>query len=120
MDKESAAKFSQVLRHAQGTLLKVASERDQLQARCDAYEQRDEAAKVASAMHSKGLHTDKSLSQLTAEMMKAANSDRLATIEAAVEMVAPDMGVKLASLGDEHRGGDGTSDLEQYIWGGVN
>lgn len=107
------------------TLRKVAEERNTLMTentglklKLAAYEQRTQAEKVAAQMHQKGINTDVEFPSLVANLEKAAREGKLATISEAVEMVAPDMSFKTASINDTPTGA-GEHDLERYLLGSI-
>ncbi len=111
-----------VLKEVPATLNKLAAERDFYKDKAAAYERRDEAVKVAQAMHEKGINTDVEFSDLVGRLEKQAEAGKLDEISRAVEMVGPDMGQKIASLsepGSPGSGGGSVSDLERYVLGGV-
>ncbi len=119
-------KASRVLTDTATILRKTASERDVLQAERDelavkvaAYERRTGAEKVAAQMHSKGINTDIEFQTLVASLEKSAAEGKLPTIEAAVEMVAPDMSFKTASIHDAPAAGQGGHDFERYLFGNI-
>ena len=119
-------KVAQVLSDAATALRKVAGERDIIQAKntelnikVAAYERRVQAEKVAAQMHQKGLNTDVDFQSLVSDLEKKAAEGKLATIEEAVDMVGPDMGMKTASLNDHSLTGAGESDFERYLFGAI-
>lgn len=119
-EKLSSAKVAEVLADAAVTLRKVAAERDQYKKLAESLTQRDKVEKLAAQMHQKGIDLDTPVEALADRLEKAAEQGKLDTIEAAVDMVAPDMGTKLATLtNDENRNPLGGSPLEQYLVGDV-
>lgn len=118
MEKISHEKMAQVLAEVGPVLRKVAAERDELKEKIASYERRDRAMKVASEMHQKGLNTDQSLDKLAASLADADKQGKLATIEAAVEMVGPDMSTKIATI-NEQAPSAGVSDLERFLNGAL-
>lgn len=116
MEKLSTQEIKELLAEAPTVIRKLASERDSYKERYEALVRREEAEKVASAMHQKGINTDRDLEVLTADLEKMAEQGKLEQIRAAVDMVGPDMGTKLARLaGDEQRISAGSSDLERFL-----
>ena len=119
MDKESAAQYAQVISDMATALRAVTSERDDMQQKLASVERRLTAEKIASAMHDKGIHSDIEPEMLADQLEKEAEKGNLPEIQRAVDMVAPNMGVKLAHVSDDPRVGVGTSKLEQFIFGEV-
>jgi hypothetical protein len=118
-------KEAEFVKSAAYTLRKVAEERNSLatentdlKLKVAAYERRTQAEKVAAQMHQKGIRTDIDFSSLVTDLEKAAMEGKLATIEEAVEMVAPDMSFKTASIHDTPTGA-GEHDLERYLLGSI-
>ena len=108
----------EVLAAVPGVIESLAMERDAAVSKLAHYERRAQAEKVASAMHKKGIEGDIPFEALVDRMEKAAERGELETIERAVDMVAPDMGTKIASLStDERRATLGGSDLERFVVG---
>lgn len=117
MDKESASKVAQVLRDARTTLLSVTSERDTYKAKCAAYERREQATKVASTLHDKGIERDIEFPELVARLEKEAEAGRLPEIARAAEWVGPQM-----SFGTTRQDGvveGGESAFVSYLVGSV-
>lgn len=119
-------KEAQVLTSARDVLLKVASERDNLTRERDALKMklaqvhtRLECEKVAAQMHEKGINTDQDFADLVDNLEKAAYEGRLPIIQEAVQMQAPNMGTKIASINNDETTGQGSSQLEQYLVGSV-
>lgn len=120
MNKLSAEQINQVFSQVPGTLRKLAAERDFWKQEAETRMQHDEATKVASMMHEKGINADVPIKDLIEQLEKAASNGRLPQIAEAVEMVGPDMGTKIASLtNDENRAQGGSSAFESFILGGV-
>lgn len=119
MNKISSIKIAKVLVDTKNALLAVTDERDKLAAKCAAFERRAEAEKVASAMHAKGLHLDTDQDDLIADLEKAAEEGRLATIQEAVEMVGPNMGLTGTVTSDEEYRGGGSNAFESFLLGDV-
>lgn len=110
-------KVQELLKESAGTIRLLVEERDSALAKLAAYVRREEAAKVAHAMHDKGIRTDTPVALLTVELEKAAEQGKLSTIREAVELVGPDMG-KVAHLSDERVSAGGSS-LERFLTGSV-
>ena len=120
MKKLSAEQVQSVIGQVPGVLRKLASERDFWRDKAMAGMQRDEAEKVAHAMHEKGISADVDFKDLVAQLEKAAEAGRLEKIAEAVDLVGPNMGQKIASLsGDDGPAQGGSSQFEQFILGGV-
>ena len=119
MEKLSSEQVKEVLSQAADTIRKLAESRDAWKKEAQVRMRRDEAEKVASAMHAKGLQADVPFEDLVAQMEKAAENGNLTKIAEAVELVGPDMGQKFAHLStDESRATVGSS-FEQFLMGGV-
>ena len=120
MDKLSAAELHELFSEAPGMIRKLASERDFYKDKYEATLRREEAEKVASTMHSKGINMDTPMETLVANLEKSAAEGKLERIREAVDMVGPDMGAKLAQLtNDGQRNSAGASDFERFIVGDV-
>ena len=119
MNKLSNQKVAQVLVDAGVALRTMASERDSALSKVANMEQRREAENVASQMHDKGINLDQDFTVLTDNLEKAAQSGELGEIRRAVDMVAPDMGLKTASITSDERSAQGLSSFEQCILGDV-
>lgn len=120
MEKLSQEQIYELVAEAPGVIRKLASERDYYKDRFEAQTRRDEAEKTAAVMHQKGINLDTDIDTLTASLEKAAENGKLEQIRAAVDMVGPDMGQKVAQLAnDEQRISAGSSDFERFIVGGV-
>ena len=119
MDKESAAQFSTVLADVPVALRSLAAQRDHYMAKCAAMERRQEAEKLAKVAHDKGVYLDSEHEELADHFEKEAAAGKLPEIRRALNMVAPNMGMKLAHVSDETTIGVGTSDLERYIHGDI-
>jgi hypothetical protein len=118
-------KTAQVLQDAANIVRAVSAERDELaeklaaeQRKTASYERRVSAEKVAAMMHQKGINTDIDFPTLVADLEKAASEGKLDTIEEAVEMVGPDMGLKTASINHDAPAATG-SDFERFLTGTV-
>lgn len=117
MDKVSAEKFAQVLRDAEATLRAVCLDRDKLAAKCAAFERREEAQKVASEMHNKGLELDVTFEDLVGRLEKEAEAGNLPAISTAVNLIGPNMSIGTPSNHDETAGG--ISAFESFLVGSV-
>lgn len=116
MNKISQDQVNEVLAAVPGTLRKLAAERDFWKGEAISRMHHEEATKVASEMHSKGINTEVEFPELVADLEKAASEGKLASIAQAVSFVGPDMSAKIASLTDRSgSGGDGMNKLEQFI-----
>jgi predicted RNA-binding protein with EMAP domain len=116
MEKLSMEQIRELVAEAPGMIRKLASERDFYKNRFEELQRHEEAEKVASEMHRKGINTEMDLESLTASLEKAAEQGKLETIRTAVDYVGPDMGSKLAQLtGDEQRIAAGSSDFERFL-----
>lgn len=116
--KLSAAKVAQVLLDAQHSLLSVTAERDKLAAENAELKTRMEVEKLAAEMHKKGCRLDVEYEDLVQDLEKAAMEGRLPTIQEAVDMVAPNVGLSGPLVSDDVPGGGMTS-LEGFIMGSV-
>jgi len=120
MEKLSAEQVRQVLGHVPDTIRKLAHERDFWKKEAEARIRRDEAEKVARAMHDKGIEQHVPFDVLVERMEKAAERGELKDIERAVDMVGPDMGSKIAHLTNDERVGDyGSDPITRYLVGGI-
>ena len=119
MKKLSSAQIYEVLREAPGVIRELVERNQVLEEKLAAKERRERVEKIASEMHRKGLSLDVPLETLADHLEKDA-SRPLDVVEQAVELVAPDMGAKLAQVaGDDYVVGAGSSDLERFLVGGV-
>ena len=122
MHKLSSDQLQQVLDAVPGTLRSLAAERDYWKKEAHSRMLREDAEKVAHAMHEKGINTDVSIDSLVEKLEKAAAEGKLGQIADAVDMVGPDMGLKIASLtndGSSVASGVVQNELERFIMGGV-
>lgn len=116
LDKEKVAK---VVSDASTMLKSVTEERDKLASKCALLERHQEARKVASAMHAKGLNRDVDFDELVSNLEKAAEEGRLPVIQEAIDMAGPNTG-SIGSLShDDTPVGGGTNPLESFILGDV-
>lgn len=117
MEKLSMDDIRELISEAPGMIRKLASERDFYRTEYEALVRKEDAIKVASEMHRKGINVDVDLEVLSNNLEKAAEQGKLEQIRAAVDMVGPDMG-KLARLtNDETHNEVGSSDFERYLAG---
>ncbi len=117
MDKESSIKMARVLHDAQAALLSMAGERDKLAAKCEAFERRAEATKVAAVLHDKNIHRDMEFPELVEHLEKEAEAGRLETIARAADMVGPNMG--FGSPNNDEVAGSGSDAFTSYLVGSV-
>ncbi len=121
---EKQEKIAQVLRDSAQLVRSVSTERDDLaiklaasEAQNAVYERRIECEKVAASMHSKGIRTDEEFSAVVDDLEKSAAAGKLEAIEQAVDMVAPDMSFKTASITDAPAASG--SEFERFLLGDV-
>ncbi len=120
MNKLSNAQAAEVMADAASMLRAQASTINDLNEKLASRDQRDRVVKLAGAMHSKGLELDTTVDTLADRLEKAAAAGKLDAVEHAVDMVGPDMGMKLAQLTNDEPGvSSASSALEQFIVGGV-
>lgn len=119
MYKTSAVQFSQVLADVPVALRSLAAERDHYMAKCASMERRHEAEKLAKVAHDKGVYLEHEHDELTDHFEKEAAAGHLPEIKRALDMVAPNMGQKLAHVSDERSVGADTTDFERYIHGEI-
>ena len=115
-------KVAQLLEDSASTVLRMKEERAQnlekmaqLQQANEALVRRMEVEKLAAEMHSKGLHSDTPLDELTARLEKRAEEGKLPVIKEALSIAGPNM-LGDTSL-DEKVAGAGPSELERCITG---
>lgn len=99
MEKIARGKASALLKEAAHTLRSQEEDLVELREKVAFYERKERVEKIASSMRAKGV-SDEQPSQLVDRLMKAAEAGKLDSIEEAVDMVGPDMGAKLASIGN--------------------
>ncbi len=120
MQKLSMNQVYELVSEAPGVIRKLASERDHYKGLYETGVRHDDAEKTAAVMHQKGINMDTPMADLVANLEKAAEQGKLEQIRAAVDMVGPDMGTKVAQLAnDESRITAGSSEFERFIVGGV-
>jgi hypothetical protein len=118
MKKISNEKVAQVLHDASNALRAMAAERDAALLKLSSVQRRQEAEKLASTMHNKGLHLDVQFNDLSDSLEKAAEQGRLPIIQEAVGMMGNNMNfVQLNN--DEMRTGGTASDFERFVMGDV-
>jgi hypothetical protein len=120
MDKISNAQIAEVMHDAAATLREKQARIVDLEEKLASKERRERVEKLAAAMHGKGLELDTSIADLADRYEKTA-SDKLSAIEHAVDIVGPDMGLKLAQVNNDEPGTSsaGSSDFERFIAGSV-
>lgn len=120
MEKISNQQIAEVLTDAATELRAKQATIVELTDKLASREKRDRVEKLAAAMHGKGLELDTSVSALADRYEKTA-SDKLDAIEHAVDLVGPDMGLKLAQVNNDEPGASSgvSSDFERYIAGSV-
>lgn len=124
MDKISNAQIAEVLSDASATLRAQQAHISDLEEKLASKERRDRVEKIASEMHRKGLELDVDATVLADRLEKTAEA-KLDSIEAAVDMVGPDMGTKIGRashnpMHDDAGVSSGSAgDLERYIVGDV-
>jgi len=123
MDKTSASQFAEVMSDAATTLRSQQEVIHELQSKLAARETRDRAEKLAHNMHNKGIDLDTSVEVLADRLEKLAETtpEKPDAIEQGVDLVGPDMGMKVASLTSDSLEGiaQGTTDFERFILGTV-
>lgn len=117
MDKESSLKFAQVLHDTRTALVSVTAERDKLAAENAAYKRREEATKVASVLHDKGIHRDIEFSDLVENLEKEAAAGNLGEIARAADMIGPNM--IFGSTHSDGAVGGGSHAFEDFLVGSV-
>jgi hypothetical protein len=117
MDKQSAAKVAQVLQEAGETILSLSAERDKLASENAAYKRREEATKVASVLHDKGIDRDMEFPELVSKLEKEAEAGRLPEIARAAEWIGPQM--SFGSTNHDENVGSGGDMLTNYLVGSV-
>ncbi len=126
MNQQEVEKVAQVLRDSAAGMRQLRDERDAAiklaaahQVKLATVERRLEAEKTAAIMHSKGLELDTDFSDLADHLEKQAEEGKLETIQRAVDMVGPDMGLKTASINNDSATGEGGSALVSYLVGQI-
>lgn len=119
-EKLSSAQVQEVLGSVPGVIRGLVEERNFWRKEAQVRMRQDEAEKVATAMHDKGISTDVSYDDLVNQLEKAAETGKLEKIAEAVDLVGPNMGQKIASLTDDTgRSQGGSTEFERFIMGGV-
>lgn len=119
MKKLSSEHVAQVLHDAEYAIRSVTAERDAALTKIALIERRQSAEKVATVMHSKGLELDQDHEALADHLEKEAAQGNLPEISRAVDLIAPNMSIKTASLTNDRHVGEGSSDLETFLIGDV-
>ena len=127
-EKISAAQAIQVYSEVPGVLRALVVERDELQEKVaslqselNEFKEADRIEKIARAMEEKQIDIGDSFDDRKARIKEAADQGKsLDVIEQAVEMTAPQGG--FAKLGSETEpgNGDGATQLESYLLGGLS
>lgn len=115
LDKVKVAK---VLADSAHALRSVTAERDKLASEVLGLRRHEDASKLASVMHEKGLNLDVEYDVLVEDLEKAAADGRFPVIEEAVNMAGPNMGAQVHTTNDEGTGGGGDA-LSNFLLGGV-
>jgi hypothetical protein len=120
------SKETQLLKVAQDVLLQVTEERDKLASEnAQLRKERDEIGlhleceKVAAQMQAKGVFADKDFSSLVDHLKKEAAAGKLPVIKEALDMTAPNMGLKGGFIDEELQTAAGESPFVQYLVGSV-
>jgi uncharacterized protein Yka (UPF0111/DUF47 family) len=122
MDKISSQQLADVMSDAASTLRSQQETIHDLQSKLASRSMRDRVEKLAHSMHEKGIELDSSVEVLAdrLEKMAEATPGKLDAIEHGVDMVGPDMGMKVAQLtSDVSEPGAQASDFERFIVGTV-
>ncbi len=120
MNKEAAAQFSSVLADVPVALRSLAAERDHYKAKYAQVVRRQEAEKLAKIAHDKGVYLEHEHEELSDHFEKEGSQGHFPEIRRALDMVAPNMGQKLAHVSDEKSvAGVGNTDFERYIHGEI-
>lgn len=116
MQKESQVKLANLLEQTGELLVQAVGERDAALAKVAAYELRERTTKLAASMHEKGIEVDVPAAKLAEHLAELAQTGKLAEYERAVELVGPDMGQKIGSLGG--RQSTGVDPLTNFLING--
>lgn len=126
MNQQEREKVAQVLVDAAAGMRQLKEERDAAiklaadsHSKMETIERRLEAEKTAAEMHRKGINLDTDFSDLADTLEKAATEGKLETIQHAVDMVGPDMGVKTAAINNDSATGEDGSQLVSYLVGQI-
>ena len=120
MDKVSSQQIAEVLADSAATLRSQQEVINDLREKLASRSMRDRTEKLAHSMHEKNLETDVSVEVLADRLEKLAGAapGKLDTLEHAVDLVGPDMGMKVAQLTSDGMPQDGlASDFERFIIG---
>lgn len=116
-EKISNAQIAEVLSDAASTLRAQQTYIHELEEKVASSALKERTEKIASDMHRKGIDLDVSVEDLAERLQKTA-SEKLDTIEQAVDLVGPDMASKIGSVSNNERGdSSGSNDLERFILG---
>lgn len=122
MDKVSNLQFAEVMSDAASVLRTQQDQINDLQSKLASRDLRDRVEKIAHSMHEKGIELDSSTEVIADRLEKVAEQtpEKLDAIEHGVDLVGPDMGMKVAQLtSDNQQPGAGASDFERFIVGTV-
>jgi len=122
MNKLSSAQVQDLLTKSASAITQLAGERDFWKKEAQARMRHEEAEKVASAMHEKGIQSDVPYESLVAQMEKAAEEGKLEKIAAAVDLVGPNMGEKIGHLvggNNDTQAPEGASDFIRFLHGTI-
>lgn len=117
MEKISHERACHVISEAPGVIRDLVSRNQELEEKVASHERHERAVKLAAEMHRKGLATDTSDEKLAERLEQADMQGKFATMEAAVDLVGPDMVAKLGSLSSDEQVQVGGSDLERFLMG---
>ena len=120
MEKISNEQVVELLKDAASTVRSQDATIKTLSEKLASMELRERADKIASAMHDKGTRLDTPKEALIDELQKEAGAGRLDAIEAAVELIGPDMWKHARAANNPNSDiGDGAgSKFETYLLGG--
>ena len=110
--KISSDQVQAALAEVPEAIRKLASERDFWREKAVSLMREDEIAKVASEIQARGLDNGQDVEELLGGLRKAASHGKLDTIREALEWAGPNMGEKVASLGDRP-GNHGVSAMDR-------
>jgi hypothetical protein len=119
MDKTSSQQIAEVLADAASTLRSQQEVIHSLSEKLASRSMRDRVEKLAHNMHEKGLELDSSVEILAdrLEKMAEATPGKLDAIEHGVDLVGPDMGMKVAQLTSDSPSQEAVSEFERFIIG---
>lgn len=122
MEKVSQEDVLKFAAEAPAMIRTLVSERDEAREKLAAIEQRQLVEKIAGQMHEKGINQHIPLSDLADQLENWASQGKLAEVQRAVDLVGPDMGQKIAQVGnndDPNSSGEGGGELTRYLLGDV-